>query len=187
MSLVILPVAQQPVIQMPRPADVQISSHLCSPMSSWIDLEKCIPIKSHQDFPFSQVDGGGLPSHPDWSTPNRTEMDVFETLRKTWLQRILDHRLDKVLIAHSCKGRADPPFPAEVLKPFVHDLESWLVQHGHQPNWDIRQHQPMHLHVLHSIQSILQDRDTSWFPSLFGRCPHRFSSSDPSLWCFSPI
>ena len=61
----------------------------------WHDLERCIPIKSHHDFPFSQVDGGGLPSHPDWSMAQRTELDVFEPLRKTWIQRIIDQRLDK--------------------------------------------------------------------------------------------
>ena len=115
----------------------------------WHDLEQCIPIKSQQDFPFSQIDGGGLPSHPDWSTSNRIEKDIFATLRKSWLKRILDQRLDKVLIAHLSKGSPDPPFWAEVLQPFVQDLENWLVQHGHSPNWDIRQHQPMYLHILH--------------------------------------
>ena len=64
----------------------------------WHEIEKCIPIKSHQDYPFSQIDGGGLPSHPDWSTSNRTEMDVFDQLRNKWLRRIVNQRLDKVLV-----------------------------------------------------------------------------------------
>ena len=42
---------------------------------------------------------------------------------------------------------------------------SWGMQTV-EPNWSIREHQPMHLHILAALQQIMQDPDTSLFPSL---------------------
>ena len=54
-----------------------------------------IPVKSLQDFPFSNEDGGGLHSTPDWSLPDRTTDDVFRSLRHSLFDFILSKNLHK--------------------------------------------------------------------------------------------
>eukprot|EP00435_Cladocopium_sp_Y103_P046824 s1882_g13.t1 len=133
---------------------------------AWTDLSSFLPIKQLTDFPFSQVDGGGLTSQPDWSRPDRVTPDVFAGLRKSWLQRIISLRMDKMLVAHIQSGSPDPPFSKEQLIPFIQDLEAFLRQHDVQPDWSVREHQPMHLQFLASLHSIMQDPDVTLFPSL---------------------
>ena len=133
---------------------------------AWAHRFSILPIKSNTDFPFSQEDGGGLHSRPDWSQPDRIESDCFASLRAKWMARIVQHRLDKVLLAHVGSDNPDPPFAAEFLQPFINDLEQFLAQHGHPPNWTIREHQPMHLQILQALHSIMADPDISLFPSL---------------------
>ena len=69
-------------------------------------------------------------------------------------------------MAHAGSDNAEPPFSEAHLLPYCQDLEQFLRQHGHDPDWRIRDHQPMCLGILAAFQSIMQDRDTSLFPSL---------------------
>ena len=103
----------------------------------WHTLQSILPIKQVDDFPFSQVDGGGNFSQPDWSRSDRITPDHFSSLRKSWLQRILSLRMDKMLVAHIQSGSPDPPFSNEQLIPFVHDLETFLRHHNIQPDWSV--------------------------------------------------
>ena len=116
-----------------------------------IELRRCQKLML-SDYPFAQIDGGGAFSHPDWSQDHRQEHDWFKTLRTSWMNRIISERLDKILLAHVASGNPSPPFSMEILTPFRKDLEQFLLSHKHQPDWSIRQHQPMHLHILHSLQ-----------------------------------
>ena len=92
----------------------------------WEGRQQIIPIKSRNDFPVSVEDGGGLYSQPDWSKPERSIPDSFETLRKQWMNLIITNRLDKKLIAFCGSGSSDPPFSAEELQPFRQMLEQFF-------------------------------------------------------------
>ena len=133
---------------------------------SWTNRFEILPVKSCSDFPFSQEDGGGLPSTPDWSCADRTHLDVFAALRTTWTRLIVSQRLDKVLLSHIGSNNPDPPFSDEELLPFKTALEEFLRQHGLQADWSIREHQPMFLAILQSLHHIMRDPDVTLFPSL---------------------
>ena len=53
---------------------------------SWQHRHQLLPIKGLYDPPYSQEDGGGLPSMPDWSSPDRSLDDCFGPLRSNgWI------------------------------------------------------------------------------------------------------
>ena len=64
------------------------------------DALQYLPIKSLQDFPFSSEDGGGIHSTPDWSLPDRTTDDVFQSLRHSLFDFILSKHLHKEFLAN---------------------------------------------------------------------------------------
>ena len=107
----------------------------------WAQRFELYAVKEFTDFPISQEDGGGLHSQPDWSRPDRIEHDHFHDLRQTWLQRIIQQRLDKILLAHVGSENPQPPFSSEQLHPFVEDLENFLRARSITPNWVVREHQ----------------------------------------------
>ena len=51
-------------------------------------------------------------------------------------------------------------------------------------NWDIPSDQPMHLHILHSLQKILGDPDVALFPYLLEGVPTGFDGPIQSSNCF---
>ena len=150
-----------------------------------IELRRCQKLML-SDYPFAQIDGGGAFSHPDWSQDHRQEHDWFKTLRTSWMNRIISERLDKILLAHVASGNPSPPFSMEILTPFRKDLEQFLLSHKHQPDWSIRQHQPMHLHILHSLQKIMHDFDFTLLPSLLEGVRTGFSTAIPPSGIFPP-
>ncbi len=50
-------------------------------------------------------------------------------------------------------------------------------------DWSIPDDQPMCLHVLHALQKLMQDKDTSLFPYLISGVPPGFEAISPST-CF---
>ncbi|CAL1144831.1 unnamed protein product [Cladocopium goreaui] len=152
----------------------------------WSSLDALMPTKHLSDYPFAQIDGGGAFSHPDWSQDNRQEHDWFKTLRTSWMNRIISERLDKILLAHVASGNPSPPFSMEILTPFKDDLEKFLEAHGHPPDWSVRQHQPIHLHILHSLQKIMHDVDFTLLPSLLEGVRTGFSTAIPPSGIFPP-
>ncbi|CAL1142863.1 unnamed protein product [Cladocopium goreaui] len=152
----------------------------------WSSLDALMPTKHLSDYPFAQIDGGGAFSHPDWSQDNRQEHDWFQTLRTSWMNRIISERLDKILLAHVASGNPSPPFSMEILTPFKDDLEKFLEAHGHPPDWSVRPHQPIHLHILHSLQKIMHDVDFTLLPSLLEGVRTGFSTAIPPSGIFPP-
>ena len=152
----------------------------------WSSLNHIMPMKTLSDYPFAQVDGGGAFSHPDWSQDQRQEQDWFHDLRTSWMQRIIENRLDKILISHIASGASSPPYSPSILQPFRDDLEQFLTSHGQHPNWTIRDHQPIHLGILHSLQRIMHDVDFTLLPSLLEGVRTGFSAAIPPSGIFPP-
>ena len=150
----------------------------------WSSLNHIMPIKQLSDYPFAQIDGGGAFSHPDWSQDQRQEKDWFHELRTSWMRRIVSDRLDKILLSHVASGSSSPPFSHAILQPFKDDLEKFLVSHGHQPDWSIREYQPIHLRILHSLQRIMHDFDFTLLPSLLEGVRTGFSTAIPPSGIF---
>ncbi|CAL1162910.1 unnamed protein product [Cladocopium goreaui] len=102
----------------------------------WDDIHFIPSKKEPLQPPFGQEDGGGLPSNPDWSMGERSAPDVFGPLRKQWMRRIIDQRLDKDLLQYfSQEVHAHPPFSDAVLAPFKQDLDNFLRASGFLPDW----------------------------------------------------
>ncbi|CAL1128619.1 unnamed protein product [Cladocopium goreaui] len=100
--------------------------------------------------------------------------------------KIISERLDKILLAHVASGNPSPPFSMEILTPFKDDLEKFLEAQGHPPDWSVRQHQPIHLHILHSLQKIMHDVDFTLLPSLLEGVRTGFSTAIPPSGIFPP-
>ena len=132
----------------------------------WDSRTSIIPVKSRTALPHSNEDGGGLRSQPDWSVPDRTSQDSFADLRRQWLDMIIHQRLDKKLLAFCGSGSSDPPFNTQDLAFFKQSLERFLQNQHQAIDWSIREHQPMHLKILHAFSKIMGDDDSSLFPSL---------------------
>ena len=149
-------------------------------MSAW---ENQIPQKSLQDLPHARNDGGGLSSHADWSHSNSSE-DFFGTLRKNWMNHIIQTGLDKKLVAHFQQVKDEPPFSEEELSPLRNFLVEFLESQGHPANWDIPADQPMHLHIIHSLCQIMEDRDKTLFAYLHQGVPVGIDEAISRSNCF---
>ena len=66
----------------------------------WKNRHALLPKKGRDAAPFSYEDGAGLGSFPDWSSPDRSDPDTFQSLRGTWVQHILHKKLRKQLMAY---------------------------------------------------------------------------------------
>lgn len=152
---------------------------------SWSNRKHLFPLKDLHAPPFSQEDGGGLPSQPDWSLPDRTLPDVFDSLRKRWLDLIVSNKLDRYLVEYFAQpDHSAPPFSEETLALFRPILEDYLRALGHEPDWTVREHQPMHLRILQSLSQIMSDLDISLFPSLEQGVSTGFQQDIPPSHCF---
>ena len=151
----------------------------------WTDRHSLLPKKDIFSPPFGQEDGGGFHSNPDWSMGHRPQPDSFAALRKTWMERIVAQRLDLYMLEFfNSVDHSNPPFSDAVLAPFRGDLEKFLTDAGISPNWDIREHQPMCLHILHALSGIMEDPDTSLFPALLHGVPTGYQKDIPLSHCF---
>ena len=109
----------------------------------------------------------------------------FGPLRQKWVQRILDNRLDKFLVHFfSQADHSSPPFADTIITPFRNDLEQFLQDSGIIPDWTIREHQPMCLHIMHGLSQIMQDPDQALFPSLIEGVGTGFQRDIPLSNCF---
>ena len=130
-----------------------------------------IPTKQLVDPPHALQDGGGIFSFPDWSYPRTSQSDLFGDLRRELFQYILQNSLHKRVLCHFHLHDPHPPFSdAEVAaaRNLVHD---WMVSHHLSFDWSIREYQPMRLSALQAISHIMEDADSSLFPSLLEGVP----------------
>ena len=126
-----------------------------------------------------------MPSNPDWSLGERLASDIFGPLRKTWMRRIVDLRLDKFLVQYfSQEDHSLPPFSEDMLALFRQDLETFLHDSSFLPDWKVRQHQPMCLEILSCLNQLMRDPDHSLFPSLIAGLGTGFQHDIPPSNCF---
>ena len=85
---------------------------------------------------------------------------------KNWMNHILHSGMDKKLFHHFQSAQDEPPFSESELSPLRQFLIEFLEAQGHSANWTIPPDQPMHLHILHSMCQIMEDRDQTLFPYL---------------------
>ena len=151
---------------------------------SLMDALNYMPIKSLHDFPFSSEDGGGLHSTPDWSMPERTSEDVFRSLRQSLFEFILSRNLRKEFLANIAKKLSDPPFSDSVVDEARQIMSRFLEQHSKPADWTIREHQPMYLSIMHSLQFFMPNEDVPLFPSLIEGVSTGFHSDVNPSGCF---
>ena len=145
-----------------------------------------IPIKSLQDFPFSSEDGGGIHSTPDWSLPDRTTDDVFRSLRHSLFDFLLSKNLHKEFLANIANKSNDPPFTDDIVDAARQIMGQFLQQHSKPADWTIREHHPMCLSIMHSLQFFMPDEDIPLFPRLIEGVSTGFHSDVAPSGCFPP-
>ena len=151
---------------------------------SWHNRRSLLPIKGRCEAPISYEDGAGMWSLPDWSLPGREDPDTFRSLRQSWVQRILEQKLDKQLLMYfSQSDHPSPPFTDDSIQIFRTLLIEFFEQHGVQLDWTIREHEPMHLLILKAFGDLMQDRDRTLFPSLINGVVTGFHSNIPKSDC----
>ena len=99
----------------------KIVSPLIHPGSQELTVAESISLIPPQDLwetPWSSEDGGGIPSHPDWSRPNRTLPDVFQRLRARFFNEILEKKLHLEFLTHIDIQNPDPPFEEKTIETF---------------------------------------------------------------------
>ena len=94
--------------------------------------EKLIPQKGLNDLPHARNDGGGFQSHADWSHSNSSQ-DYFDSLRKNWMNHIIQSGMAKKLVAHFQSPNDSPPFSTEDLVPLRKFLIEFLEAQGISP------------------------------------------------------
>ena len=52
------------------------------------------------------------------------------------------------------------------------------------PDWSVRPDQPMHLAIMTSLSTIMNDKDTTLFPMLLEGAPTGFDGTIPPSGCF---
>lgn len=144
-----------------------------------------LPTKTMRDHPQAFQDGGGLFSFPDWSYPRTAHGDIFGDLRHKMFKLILDNSYHKRLLCHFYMHSAEPPLSEQELSPFRHILEDWMTSKNLQIDWTVREHQPMHLHMMQEFSRFMHDEDTALFSSLIDGVPTGFSDDIPGSNCFS--
>ena len=162
-------------------------SPLCQSTATLLDISTAttlIPKKGLTDFPVSYEDGGGLFSQPDWSRPHRQEANMFQHLRKSWIDRILATKLHHKFLQFLQTDDSSPPFSEDDIQPFRDILSEFLAAHGRTVSWDIREDQPMHLSVLQQLSSYMQDADTTLFASLQEGVSTGIDKDIPPSTCF---
>ena len=153
----------------------------------WKNRHALLPKKGRDAAPFSYEDGAGLGSFPDWSSPDRSDPDTFQSLRGTWVQRILHKKLHKQLMAYfSQSDHSAPPFDDETIEDFRTMLVKFFAHHNVHLDWSIREHQPMHLLVLQAFSQLMQDPDRTLFPSLIKGVATGFLHNIPPSTCMPP-
>ena len=66
--------------------------------AAWNSLDKLMPIQGSQEYPFTQIDGGGFFSQPDWSQDQHQYKAWFKDLPTTWNYVNDDMTLTQVLV-----------------------------------------------------------------------------------------
>ena len=178
--------AQYPVALAQAFADI-VSPMIAGPSESltFAMVMQMIPMKVLSDHPQAFQDGGGLFSFPDWSYPRGPTADIFRDLRQSFFKLILDNSFHKRIICHFHRQDSAPPFSPDELEPFREILEHWMTQHGMEVDWSVREHQPMHLGILHAFSKFMNDADGELFPHLIQGVPTGFADDIPPSNCFS--
>jgi len=77
-----------------------------------------------------------------------------------------------------------PPFSDEDLSPFRQSLNDFLGSKGFDPNWTIRDDQPLQLGILSALSQLTTDADTSLFKMLTDGAPTGILGDIPPSTCF---
>ncbi len=125
-----------------------------------------VPPKDLWETPWSSEDGGSIPSQPDWSRPDCTLPDVFQSLCTRFFKQILDNKLHLEVLARIDNQNPEPPFDEKTIDTFRPFITSILEEHACIADWTIRPYQPMTLNIMSQLGFLMHDRDIGLFPSL---------------------
>ena len=157
-----------------------IISVFLTPTSSpltWTDAFTYIPSKSLSDQPRAFVDGGGLHSSPDWSSPPKLAPNIFLNVRQHWLPKLLTDRWRKRVMVHLANRSQSPPYPDALAQAFRTSLND-LLPTPQAFDWSIRPDQPLCLSALATLSRLMEDKDVHLFDALLSGVSTGFDGLD---------
>ena len=89
-------------------------------------------------------------------------------------------------VANKANELSDPPFSDNIVDEARRILSDFLQQHSKPADWTIREHLPMYLSIMHSLQFFMPNEDVPLFPSLIEGVSTGFHSDIDPSGCFPP-
>ena len=137
-----------------------------------------VRIKGHNEPPFAHEDGGGCCSKPDWNFPPSDVDNLFKTIRDEFFPELFNHDMPERVLAHFSQRLEHCPIPGSLvmkLRAILNDHIPGLSE----SSWSIRSDQPLCLEALQCISALMNDPDTSLFPSLLAGVRTGFDGDIP--------
>ena len=112
------------------------------------------------------VDGGGVPSTGDWSTPPVGANNLFERLRASLVATLTKHQIAQRLVAHSTLNSTECPFPEQARDELVADVLKFCEAAGSPASSEIGAGQCIRLDMCERLALIAVDPDVTTIPCM---------------------
>ena len=160
-----------------HPADVSVEQ-----------LLQLLPTKGQFDPPFAHQDGAGIFSVPDWSFPPSGAVDKLGQVRQALMARLFSMKAPLRLREHVASKAEQPLFSEQEVSEFRAIFQDFLeASSGKKVDWSVKPHQPYALQALSQLSEVLDDPDTSLFPTLLEGAPSGYFQDIPPSRVFIPL
>ena len=151
-------------------------------------LLQLLPTKGQFDPPFAHQDGAGIFSVPDWSFPPSGAVDKLGQVRQALMSRLFAMKAPLRLREHVASKAEQPLFSDQEVSEFRAIFQEFLeASSGKKVDWSVKPHQPYALHALSQLSEVLDDPDTSLFPTLLEGAPSGYFQDIPPSRVFIPL
>ncbi|CAE7283108.1 unnamed protein product, partial [Symbiodinium microadriaticum] len=151
-------------------------------------LLQLLPTKGQFDPPFAHQDGAGIFSVPDWSFPPSGAVDKLGQVRQALMSKLFAMKAPLRLREHVASKAEQPLFSDQEVSEFRAVFQEFLeASSGKRVDWSVKPHQPYALQALHQLSEVLEDPDTSLFPTLLEGAPSGYFQDIPPSRVFIPL
>ncbi|CAE7469933.1 unnamed protein product, partial [Symbiodinium necroappetens] len=151
-------------------------------------LLQLLPTKGQFDPPFAHQDGAGIFSVPDWSFPPSGAVDKLGQVRQALMSKLFAMKAPLRLREHVASKAEQPLFSDQEVSEFRAVFQEFLeASSGQRVDWSVKPHQPYALQALRQLSEVLDDPDSSLFPTLLEGAPSGYFQDIPPSRVFIPL